>query len=118
MAAWTAAVGWMAVIFALSSIPGSHLPGRWGWLGHLAAYAVLGGLLALAIGPTVPARAGVYAATLLASLYGVTDEVHQILVPGRTPDVLDWSVDTLGAVLGAGIVVWLSTKKAALRRPS
>lgn len=38
---------------------------------------------------------------VFASLYGVTDEVHQIFVPGRFCDPLDWLVDTAGALLGA-----------------
>lgn len=47
----------------------------------------------------------VYAATM-AVAYGVTDEVHQIYVPGRTFQWLDLIVDTVGsgfAVLGIGV---------------
>lgn len=32
------------------------------------------------------------------SFYGATDEWHQSFVIGRTPDILDWLADTLGAV--------------------
>ena len=37
---------------------------------------------------------------LLASLYGVSDEVHQAFVPFRNSSWLDWLADTVGAVLG------------------
>ncbi|MBX7045358.1 MAG: VanZ family protein [Ignavibacteria bacterium] len=33
------------------------------------------------------------------SLYGVTDEVHQMFTPYRSSDILDWLADTLGALL-------------------
>ena len=38
-------------------------------------------------------------ALALASLYGVTDELHQYFVPGRTCDVHDWMADTSGAAI-------------------
>ncbi len=40
-------------------------------------------------------------AIVCASLYGVTDELHQYFVPGRACDPADWLVDTCGAALGA-----------------
>jgi VanZ family protein len=33
---------------------------------------------------------------VLCWLYGLSDEVHQIWVPGRSADILDWLVDGLG----------------------
>lgn len=32
-------------------------------------------------------------------LYGLSDEIHQQFVPGRSADVLDWFADILGALL-------------------
>ncbi len=40
-------------------------------------------------------------ACALSSVYGVTDEFHQIFTPGRSCDPLDWAVDTVAAVIGA-----------------
>lgn len=46
---------------------------------------------------------------LLASLYGVTDEVHQIFVEGRSCEFRDWAIDTVGAVIGTlGFIVILA----------
>lgn len=100
--AWFASISWMALIFAISSIPGSSVPSSGGTFGHFAGYAVLGGLLFVALlhHETVPGRA-LARAVLLASAYAVTDEFHQHFVPGRTPDAFDWGVDTLGALFGA-----------------
>ncbi len=39
------------------------------------------------------------AALALASIYGVTDELHQYFVPGRSCDVHDWMADTSGAAI-------------------
>jgi VanZ family protein len=41
-------------------------------------------------------------AIAISSLYGVTDEYHQVFVPGRTFDVLDMAADAFGSVVGAG----------------
>ena len=38
-------------------------------------------------------------AVVLASAFGVSDELHQQITPGRNPSVLDWVADTLGAVV-------------------
>ena len=37
----------------------------------------------------------------LTSLYAVTDEIHQIFVEGRSCELRDWVIDTVGAVIGA-----------------
>ena len=72
--------------------------------GHLLEFCALGAALANALRWHVPrARAAALAVTL-ASLYGATDELHQLLVPGRSCDAADWLVDTVAAALGALIV--------------
>jgi VanZ family protein len=38
-------------------------------------------------------------AWFLATLYGATDEIHQIFAPGRTPLVTDVLIDSVGAVI-------------------
>ncbi len=38
---------------------------------------------------------------LSAGLYGISDEIHQYFVPGRTADVMDAAADFFGAALGA-----------------
>jgi VanZ family protein len=70
---------------------------------HALAYAVLGASLvrALASGRAEKLTSGrLVAAIVLTSLYGVSDELHQRFVPGRTPDWLDVLADAAGAVAG------------------
>ena len=71
---------------------------------HLLEYAVLGALCYRAfrwgLNGQVAARALIIA-IVAASLYGVTDEVHQLFVPFRESSWLDWLADTIGAAIGA-----------------
>jgi VanZ family protein len=95
--------GWAALIFTASSIPGSGVPSGFGSAAHYVEYAVFGALLRLLLATTPHHQEPTLSAIAAASAYGVTDEVHQAFVPMRTPDPVDWVVDTLGALSGAGL---------------
>ena len=89
---------WAGLIFVLSSIP-SLSTGLGTWdialrkLAHFAEYAVLGVLAYRAIGREP-------AAIALASIYSITDEIHQTFVGGRHGSAIDWLIDTAGAAVG------------------
>lgn len=74
-------------------------------VGHFAEFFLLGLALmnALRLRFALP-KACVFS-TIIASLYGVSDEFHQIFVPARTCDPTDWLVDTIAALLGA-LLFW------------
>jgi VanZ family protein len=108
---------WLGVIFAVSSVPGSNLPGGWSVQGHLAEYAVLGMLVVFALGRrAIDARVAL-AALAFCAVYGFTDELHQAFVPGRVPDAFDWTMDAIGSAAGiaAGLVfaAWASARAHA-----
>jgi VanZ family protein len=109
-----ASIAWAAVIFGLSSLPGSAVPGKYGALGHFGVYAVLGALLLLALPRERRPWVALVTAVALASIYGITDEFHQSFVPGRVPDIADWFVDTAGA-LTSTLLLEL-TRRLATRR--
>jgi VanZ family protein len=100
-------VAWAAFIFTLSSIP--RLPSPPSAITdkhlHLGTYAVLAALLvrALARGTWtgVSMRVAI-AAFVAATLYGVSDELHQRFVPGRDVSAGDLLADAAGAALAAG----------------
>lgn len=97
---WLPALAWGATIFALSDRPRLPVALESGTdkIAHFGAYAVLGALIAYALG------AGgwrPWLAALLAALYGATDEWHQSWVPGRAAEVADWVADCAGAITGA-----------------
>lgn len=118
---WLPALLFMGVIFALSSQP-NPLPFvprgilTHDKLLHALAYAVLGLLVcrALLAGGVLPRRA-VLLALLIASAYGITDEIHQMYVPNREADVADWAADTIGAALGALLAAYLRRRRPAAR---
>jgi VanZ family protein len=41
---------------------------------------------------------------LFAGLYAVTDEIHQSFVPGRSAELRDVLIDTIGAALGVALI--------------
>lgn len=103
----------MGLIFYFSSQPkGSPVleifPAPSG-IGHLVGYALLafffyrafnGGLAGWSFGAARNA--------FLASLaYAVSDEVHQLFVPGREAAVSDVVIDTIGILL-ALVLIWVS----------
>lgn len=42
---------------------------------------------------------------LVGALYGLSDEWHQMFVPGRFADPRDWIADLVGLVLGYAVAV-------------
>jgi len=112
---WGPALAWAGLIFLVSSrstVPVA-MPGQLDKLAHMAAYAVFG--VTLAWGGS---RAGLapLLAVIIGMLYGATDEVHQLFVPARSFDLLDWLADSVGVTLGVGLFYPLFTRLAAARR--
>lgn len=105
---WIAAGLYMAGLFALSSIPDrktdrgieAYFPAPTVQNAlHVPAYAGLSYLMWR--GLRGQRRAALLAA-VLATAYGVTDEIHQMFVPGRTASVTDALANALGAFAVAG----------------
>lgn len=80
-------------------------------IAHFLEYTVLGIVLANALRCHMPLRRACLVAIGCASLYGVSDEFHQLFVPGRMCDPVDWAVDTAGATLGSGALYAVRRKR-------
>jgi VanZ family protein len=114
----------MALIFTLSSLPRPpEPPGPLSLLSDKALHAlVYAGLAALVIRALtgrwlrpVTLRVALFAAAA-ATLYGVTDEIHQHFVPPREADALDLVADAFGAALAAiGLHAWSAASEARRR---
>jgi VanZ family protein len=92
----------MALIFALSSRPipegVAFMPD---WLTHGGAWLVLAVLAYRALDPAGSASWSMAVlCVVLCTAYGVTDELHQSLVPGRVADAWDVMMDFAGSVAG------------------
>lgn len=130
--AWALVVGWMGLIFYLSHQPASassalssgvvqtivsfvesifsvpladsdllHVIVRKG--AHLFAYFVLALFVFHAFQVSMwTKRATIGMTIVVCVLYAVTDEVHQLFIPGRSGQVTDVLIDTIGSVLGIG----------------
>ena len=139
--AWLAVLIWMGVIFYFSHQPGDvsgetsgrivemisgavttvlpfveipeeglHFVIRKG--AHFSVYAVLGILSYIAF--TVSGysrRKAVFYAWLLATVYAGTDEYHQTFIPGRSGEVTDVMIDSVGAAIGISICYSLRRTK-------
>jgi VanZ family protein len=97
---------WMLTIFWLSSQPKlAELPLFWGAdkILHTVVFGILG-ILYLRSWPALGGRFSpvrLVIIPLLVGFYGITDEVHQIYVPGRTASVTDLLADIFGGFLAA-----------------
>ena len=75
-------------------------------IAHASEYAVLGILaLLVLLSYKKTLRFQVLAALLLCAAYAASDEAHQILVSGRSPQVTDVLIDTAGAAIGIAILL-------------
>ncbi|HSN84382.1 MAG TPA: VanZ family protein [Polyangiales bacterium] len=98
----------MALIFVVSSIElhvpvVRHVPFRDKGI-HFIEYGILGWLCAGASSRTWPSASAWRTAgfaVFISLLWGLSDEIHQALVPGRTPELADIVADLAGAIVGA-----------------
>ena len=93
------------MIFLVSHIPGEEVdiprslqPIRLDFVYHIVVYFILATSICFAIkARTVGANLIVI---LVAFTYGISDELHQIFVPGRSPAIIDVMSDLGGTILG------------------
>lgn len=104
----------MAAIFTLSSfalaVPlVSRFPFRDKGV-HFCIYTALAFLIIRAARISWPSRSALRVAVFgafMTILWGLSDELHQAFVPGRSADVMDWLADALGALTAASAsLIW------------
>ncbi len=104
------------ILFVATSIPAQSVPsfGVGDKLNHFLAYLILALLLYLTLSFQDKSKFAKCNAVLLTIsiilLYGVIDELHQMLIPGRSAEFLDWVADAVGAVCGVLIISSLLKK--------
>jgi glycopeptide antibiotics resistance protein len=120
------ALGYMAGIYWLSSIPGETDPenallsGIILWtppaiqnLVHIPLFGVLAWLWYRLLSARIKNDRLLFSATfLLATGFGILDELHQLTVPGRYASLTDIALNTLGA----GFAVWLIYRQGLTTR--
>ena len=75
---------------------------------HIIVFAALGFCFANTLKYRLKGRKLFLISVCLTSFYAVTDEVHQIFVPGRSGRFEDWLIDTAGALIGVSLafILW------------
>lgn len=73
---------------------------------HFSAYALLGALIFLLAGEYNLHRKKSFLVSVIVSfLYACSDEFHQTFVKGRSGELRDVVIDTLGAIFGCTVIV-------------
>lgn len=98
---------WMGLIFYLSSRQTTGIGGNSYWTRfiilksfHIIEYAILYVLLFLGFNQAFPS-------VITAYIFGVSDEIHQSFIPGRTAKFSDTLFDLLGIIVGFLVVKFL-----------
>ena len=141
---WLLVVAWMGVIFYFSSKPANEsdkqslliinsinqilnelsikvqlIFEQWNFsirkLAHLTEYAILGILLYNAFRVSRVEKNLIPYSLLICMIYAITDEIHQLFVPGRTGKIVDVGVDSLGGVLGLIFMILLMSVQRILK---
>jgi len=116
---WLPVCLWCAGIFFQSSFSTPKIGPEWPYkyyFAHGLIYALLGILIARAFYGISWWKNRklllIVVTTILASLYGLSDEWHQFFVINRTADLIDWLSDMIGSVMGAVVYVeWVSLRQ-------
>jgi VanZ family protein len=133
MCYWLAVVVWAGVIFYCSSMPSNKIPPLFPYADvvfHFYEYFVFYLLVYWAASnsfkKTITSSVNkiLVVALIMVTLYAISDEFHQLFVPGRQAEIKDVLIDFLGAFSAAVIVKKLCfrertffTKKDALPGP-
>ena len=117
---WLPVLLWMTTIFVLSSQHTVTVAPEY-WLNfvfyktlHIIEYVTLFTLSYRATAATYPEKRGVWGklAFVIAVLYAISDETHQIFTPTREPTVRDVIIDACGAGL-----IWYYLSKQLPKAP-
>lgn len=79
-----------------------------GELSHLFAYIVFGSLIIRTINLR-PHKSAIWLAWGISILSALSDEFHQLFVPGRTFQLMDLAVDSFGSLVGILVYKWIES---------
>ena len=120
---WLPLIIYCLIIFIQSSLPAYERLPEFKFSDkflHFGAYALMGILFFRAF-QTLRIKSDVRRLILFsiaaATLYGISDEIHQYFVPFREADFLDVVANTLGAVCGVFFYRWLVQLKQTAGSP-
>jgi VanZ family protein len=104
---WLVLIGWMGMIFYLSSIPDLSFTGRlatYDFVLRKLSHMFVFGVLAILWHTNIKSYGW---SGVLAFLYAISDELHQQYVPTRRGAVTDIVIDTVGIVIALYLLQWV-----------
>ena len=114
---WAVTLAYAAGLFYLSSRPWSGVPTipYIDKIAHLGLYAGLGFLCLWSLqGTLATSRNHLFFIAMAAVIaYGLSDEMHQMFVPGRSAEFGDLIADALGGALGVFLALWATGRSGA-----
>ncbi len=94
-------------LFFLTTLPVDSVPQIFNSqdkIEHFLAYLILSFLLTLSLHfqkrNLIVSKNYILFSIIFLILYATIDEVHQIFIPGRYCDIIDWTADVLGSISG------------------
>ena len=119
---WLPVIAYMAAIFYASTI--SAVPGPVSYFPDTLLHSVeYGGLALLTVRATSGGRwadvtsGALISAWLIATLYGASDEWHQVYTPGRMSEFRDLRNDAVGALVALSLVwAWGTMRRSSRAR--
>lgn len=112
---WFFTICYMGIIFYFSSLKGTalpELPQGFDKIFHTGIYAGLAVLIFLSLKASGVRRYVFLLSVVITTIYGISDEFHQLYVPGRETSISDILVDFIGAFSGSYLA-----SVASLKRP-
>lgn len=138
---WLLVLAWMIVIFLMSNDPGdvsseksrfvmyifsllgidlNSVFGEWASFAvrktaHMSEYFILCLLFFNALHENIKTNRAIILSLIFSILYAISDEFHQIFVPGRAGRAFDVLIDTTGANI-SGVIIYFSSKLKTNKR--
>jgi len=120
---WFPVLSYMLLIFWASSCSSFSLPTpsipHFDKLAHALEFAVLGYLLFRAVIHTQSLwlqKHALLIAVVVAIIFGLSDEIHQLFVPLRRSDIFDLAFDAFGAMMGGIAALWIEIRILARKK--
>jgi VanZ family protein len=114
---WTLFLIWLGAVFYASSMTGQEVaPVVPTFFLHKVAHFIAYGsgtvilALSLRLSTKWSWRKIAVISVVVVSLYGATDEWHQLYTPGRDGTVRDWAIDTASGIVGVGVLLWVKDR--------
>lgn len=104
----------------MTSIPVEKLPKFFSTqdkLEHLVAYFILGILMKISFFSQnkflLLKKNSLFLSITIIFFYGMLDEIHQLIIPGRYCDFYDWLFDIIGGISGILIIHFVIKKEVS-----